>query len=105
MPTLPANPSLQDLQSYVWDLEKERGFENQTLVEKCLLLGEEVGELFKSVRKQTDIAVDQSATVSPVAEELADVLILLISVANHARVDLECAFREKEETNKQRVWK
>lgn len=105
MPTLRTNPSLQDLQTYVWDLEKERGFENQSLVEKCLLLGEEVGELFKSVRKQTDIAVDQSATVSPVAEELADVLIMLISVANHAKVDLESAFREKEETNKRRVWK
>jgi len=31
---------------------KERGFENETVLEQCLLLGEEVGELFKAVRKQ-----------------------------------------------------
>lgn len=105
MPHLAKNPTLKDFQEYVWALERERGFDHQALVEKCLLLGEEVGELFKSVRKRTDIAVDQTATVSPVAEELADILIMLISVANHAEVDLEKAFREKEETNKQRVWK
>lgn len=105
MPTLKAQPTLQDFQTYVGDLEKERGFDQQTLVEKCLLLGEEVGELFKSVRNHSQIAVDESARVSPVAEELADVMIMMVSVANHAGVDLETAFREKEETNKNRVWK
>ena len=105
MATLPSSPTLKDFQAYVWEMEKERGFETQTLLEKCLLLGEEVGELFKSVRNQTNIAVDQTTDVSPVAEELADVLIMLLSVANHADVDLEDAFRHKETKNDLRVWK
>lgn len=105
MPTLPENPTLKDFQAYVWEMEKERGFETQTTLEKCLLLGEEVGELFKSIRRQTNIAIDQTTDVSPVAEELADVLIMLVSVANHSDVDLESAFRNKEEKNDRRVWK
>ena len=104
MATLGPNPTLKDFQTYIWEMEKERGFETQTVLEKCLLLGEEVGELFKSIRSQTNIAIDRSTEVSPVAEELADVLIMLLSVANHSGVDLEAAFRKKEEKNDQRVW-
>ena len=104
MADLPSNPTLAQFQEYVWAIEKERGFIDQTLLEKCLLLGEEIGELFKSIRKQTGMATDQSTRVSPVAEELADTFIMLLSVANHAGVDLETAFRKKEESNEQRVW-
>lgn len=38
-------------------------------------------------------------------EELADVFIYLLSLANMHGLDLEEAFREKEEINKQREWK
>jgi NTP pyrophosphatase (non-canonical NTP hydrolase) len=39
-----------------------------------------------------------------VADELADVVILLCAVANRYGVDLEAAIRAKEEVNKTRVW-
>ena len=104
MPVLAPKPTLADLQLYVSELEVERGFAGQSAVEKCLLLGEEVGELFKSVRKATRMGVDPSSTVAPVAEELADLLIYLCSVANRFEVDLEAAFRKKEERNSQRSW-
>ena len=40
-----------------------------------------------------------------IKEELADVFIYLCSLANMHNIDLEEAFREKEEKNKSRVWK
>ncbi len=49
--TLKSTPTLGDFQEYVKNLESLRGFDNQNALEKCLLLGEEVGELFKAVKK------------------------------------------------------
>ena len=48
MPELTKNPTLKEFQKYVEELENERGFSHQTIIDKCLLLGEEVGELFKA---------------------------------------------------------
>lgn len=52
MPILKENPTLNDFQIYVTELEKERGFSQEPVLQKCLLLGEEIGELFKAIRKQ-----------------------------------------------------
>lgn len=105
MPVLTKNPNLRDFQRYVEELEKERGFSEQPVIQKCLLLGEEVGELFKAVRKQQKIALDQASKVGTVPEELADIFIYLCSIANRYGIDLEQAFRDKEEENHKRVWK
>ena len=61
MPNLPNTPTLRDFQLYVNELEKERGFSKQSPVEKCLLLGEEVGELFKAVRKAQNLGIDKNS--------------------------------------------
>lgn len=103
MPIL-AKANLQNFQQYVRELEIERGFEKQTIIEKCLLLGEEVGELFKAIRKTENLSVDQNSQSHEVANELADILIYLCAIANRTGVDLETAFREKEEINKKRKW-
>lgn len=106
MPTLPATPTLADYQQYVIELEAERGFSDQTVLMKTLMLGEEMGELFKAIRKQQAIKIDHaSAQVGEIDEELADMFIFLCSIANRYGIDLEEAFRAKEEINKQRVWK
>ena len=104
MPELKQNPTLKDFQNYVTQLEKERGFTDQTVLQRSLLLGEEVGELFKAIRKSQNIGVDQKSTIGSVDEELADVLIFVCSIANRFGIDLEKAFREKEEINKKRTW-
>lgn len=105
MPTLTTyTPTLQDLQLYVRQLEKERGFTEGTLQQQCLLLGEEVGELFKAVRKQQNMKLDKKSVVGSVDEELADILIYLCSIANRLNIDLEQAFRKKEDVNKKRSW-
>ncbi|MCK5021830.1 MAG: pyrophosphohydrolase [Candidatus Pacebacteria bacterium] len=98
------NPTIKDFQQYVLDLEKERDF-NQEIFENCLQMGEEVGELFKAIRKNINMSIDSNSKISSVEEELVDVLIFVLAIANRFNIDLEKAFREKEEINKKRVWK
>ena len=47
---------------------------------------------------------DPRSVITSVEEELADILIVLSAVANRYGIDLESAFRRKEEVNKKRVW-
>jgi len=102
--SLNENPKLQDFQRYVQDMEKERGFTEETTMAKCLLLGEEVGELFKAVRKDQNIKVDKNSKFGTIDNELADILTYLCAIANKYDIDLEKAFREKEEKSKKRTW-
>jgi NTP pyrophosphatase (non-canonical NTP hydrolase) len=104
MPSLNQKPTLLDFQQYVRELEDERGFADQNILQKCLMLGEEVGELFKAIRKSENIKIDRNSTFGSIEEELADVLIFMCSIANRYNIDLEKAFREKEEINKKRIW-
>ena len=105
MPTLGNKPTLKEVQEYVGALEKERGFSETSVIQNCLQLGEEIGELFKAVRKSEKLKVDQNSVFTSVEEELADIIIYLCSVANRYNIDLETAFRNKEEANKKREWK
>ncbi|WP_319499983.1 MazG nucleotide pyrophosphohydrolase domain-containing protein [uncultured Draconibacterium sp.] len=104
MPNLKDQPQLAEFQEYVKALEQEWGFASQTTIDKCLLLGEEVGELFKAVRKSEGLLVDSNSDFSEIADELADIFIYLCAIANRQGIDLEEAFRGKEEKNKQRKW-
>lgn len=105
MPTLKKKPILEDFQDYVKELEKERGFSKEDILQKCLMLGEEVGELFKAIRKKTKIKVDHNSKFGSIDEELADIMIFICAIANRFNIDLEEAFRNKEEINKKRIWK
>ncbi|HWZ66145.1 MAG TPA: MazG nucleotide pyrophosphohydrolase domain-containing protein [Patescibacteria group bacterium] len=101
------NPTLKDIQQYVAEMEIERGFTSVTVLETCLLLIEEMGELAKCVRKSshTSMRVDSAKQYQEnAAEEIADIILVLTSIANRLDVDLETALREKEEVNKLRVW-
>lgn len=104
MPDLTQPARLTDYQQYVAALEIERGFSDQSVKDKCLLLGEEIGELFKAVRKVEGLAIDPNSTVTEVKDEVADVFIFLCAIANRFDIDMEKAFLEKEAVNKQRKW-
>jgi len=104
MPHLGERPTLADLQRYVAELETERGFADQTVRDKCLLLGEEIGELFKAIRREEGLLIDEQSVSPEVAHELADILIYLCAIANRRGIDLEKAFRAKEEINGSRTW-
>jgi NTP pyrophosphatase (non-canonical NTP hydrolase) len=97
--------TLTQLQAYVADMELRRGFSTESAQDKCLLLTEEVGELCKAIRKHhTAIKTDVSANPQNVGDELADVLIYLLSIANITKVDLGEALVAKETKNEQRKW-
>ena len=105
MMQLSATPTLADFQKYVADMKAERGFNTTDAVYECLLLGEEVGELFKAVRKNRKGShIETGSTAGDIEEELADIFIFLCGIANISGIDLETAFRNKEEVNKQRQW-
>jgi NTP pyrophosphatase (non-canonical NTP hydrolase) len=99
------NPTLKDIQNYVKEMETERGFDTDSVIQKCLHLGEETGELFRSLRKNQGTKVDANKESGDPALEMADIIIILCAIANRSNVDLEQAFRDKEEINKQRIWK
>ncbi len=102
------NPTLDEIQTYVAEMEVERGFTKVSLLETYLLLAEEVGELAKCIRKSshTSMRTDAARNYSDdAAEEIADIIMVLTAVANRMNVNIEKAFRDKEELNKLRVWK
>ena len=98
------SPALGDLQRYVQEMETERGFTHRGVVQQCLLLGEEIGELFKAVRKHEKMRTGTTSITGTVDEELADVLIYVCAIANRLDVNLEDALRRKEAFNETRVW-
>jgi NTP pyrophosphatase (non-canonical NTP hydrolase) len=104
MLNLKENPTLKDIQDYVRQLELERGFSEESTIQKCLLLGEEIGELFKAIRKSEKMKIDANSSVGNIGEELGDILVYLSAIANRYEINLEKAFRDKEEKNKQRKW-
>lgn len=103
---LPEKPTLAEIQSYVLQMKKARGFNTTDCFYECCLLAEECGELISAVRKNTKGgSIGTGSVAGNVADELADVLIYVCSLANMHGIDLETALRKKEEKNKLRVWK
>ncbi len=97
MAILKDNPLLKDVQEYILNSGAELGFDKLNAIQRCLMLGEEVGELYKSVRKIDGIKTDTRTEL--VEDELADALKQVCAIANYFDIDLEKAFREKEKKN------
>jgi len=102
---LKANPTLPDYQKYVSEMILERGFQDESISELLMLLMEECGELARACRKHTSAKTDAARdNKEKIDHELADILMYTLAISNHFNLDLEKAFREKEEINKQRAW-
>jgi DNA-binding CsgD family transcriptional regulator/NTP pyrophosphatase (non-canonical NTP hydrolase) len=103
---LKASPTLVDLQNYVAEMVRTRGFSAEELNHVVLLLIEEVGELAKTIRLETGIKLDKEhrGKGTFMDFELADCLIYLLDLANIANINLEDALREKEILNSKRSW-
>ncbi len=82
----------------------ERGFDKETVPEMFMLFLEECGELAKAARKDHGLHTDKNSHVHHLGHEAADVFMYLLDICNHFDIDLETAFREKEELNKKRSW-
>jgi NTP pyrophosphatase (non-canonical NTP hydrolase) len=109
MITLPENAAMKEYQRYIHELEALHGWLKVDLVHNCFLMGEEVGELFKAVRRYNKL-FDEGASMpseearAALAEELVDVFNYLLAIANRTGVDLEEAFRQKNARNQTRTW-
>jgi NTP pyrophosphatase (non-canonical NTP hydrolase) len=104
---LPDTPAMQDFQRAVYNLEAHHGWLDVDLIHNCFLMGEEVGELFKAIRKHQkfyETGGDDAEMVADVAEEIVDVLNYLLAIANRLDIDVETAFREKNAKNLERTW-
>jgi NTP pyrophosphatase (non-canonical NTP hydrolase) len=101
---LPENPKLQDFQKYIANMVVGRGFDKETVPQMFMMLMEECGELAKAARKASGIHTDTASEKFKLEHEAADVFIYLLDICNKFDIDLEKAFREKEELNKTRTW-
>src|ERR1700733_10894252 len=105
MADLSTHPTLPELQRYMDKICKERGWTKDSYAEKFLLFTEEVGELAKAIRKTQGLYQEKAKQKHvELEEEFADVLSYLLDLANYFHVDLEKAFREKEQVNSARIW-
>jgi NTP pyrophosphatase (non-canonical NTP hydrolase) len=104
MEQLSVGASLPGIQDYVRQMEVERGLDRQDISSQCLKLGEEVGELYRAVRKLQGHPQDPQGRTADVGDEAVDALILLMSIVNRCGINLEDAFRLKEARNEARVW-
>ena len=102
---LKPNPTLKDYQEYIDLMVKERGFDKETISQIFMMLTEECGELAKAARKAADIHTDENSQKFALEDEAADVFIYLLDICNYFKIDLETAFRQKEEKNSKRTWK
>lgn len=97
--------SLRKLQAYVWQMNINRKFNTKDASKKLVMLMEEVGELAKAVRKHVGLKFDDTTTTKDIEEELADVQIVLLSLAGMLGVDMFDAVVKKEKHNQTRKWK
>jgi NTP pyrophosphatase (non-canonical NTP hydrolase) len=94
---------LKNLQAKVAALRKERGF-TQDPERVLLLLVEEVGEVAQQLKRTWSPNYD-SFTKNAIAEELADVLFVLLGLAELLDVDLAEAMKKKTVQDGERKWK
>ena len=102
------NTPIRDLQKYINDMIKIRGFDRQTPQDLMLFLTEEMGELAKEIKKSEKYKIDTSKKENneiDVAGEIADIFIYLLSMCRVMNINLLEAFKNKEERNCDREWK
>lgn len=105
MTDLPHDDSLRQLQAYIWQMNKERGFNTEDPSKKLVMLVEELGELAKAIRQVVGLKFADNTRRTELQEELADVQIGLLGLASLLEQDMFEAVIAKEKKNRQRQWK
>ena len=97
--------AISNLQKHIAAKIKERGFEDESLHERLLLLTEEVGELVKACRKISGMYTDKdSKNTNVVGEELADVINMVFAVGIKLGLNIEKEFVEKNAKVDKRIY-
>jgi NTP pyrophosphatase (non-canonical NTP hydrolase) len=97
----PGEP-LNALQTYYGRAAAARGWKSESPAECMLLLTEEVGELARSIRRFAGLSRHGADNSENAAEELADVQLYVVHLANVLGINLANAVTEKEAENLQR---
>lgn len=91
--------SLAALQAYYKIVSAEKGWDKEDPKDIMLLLTEEVGELARAVRKHHDLKRAAGYEGVSIQDELADVQLYLVHLANTLDVELSDAVIAKIEKN------
>lgn len=94
---------LDNLQNKIGLQAIRLGFEKETTQELILMALEELGELAAVERRRSGLAA-ANQRISDFADELADLIIYLISIANNEKILLSRAILKKMAINEQRKW-
>ena len=98
--------TIRQLQKYIDAKITSRGFDDESLQERLLLLVEEIGELVKACRKISGMNVDtKKKNFSTVGEELTDCINMLFAVGIELGLDIEKEFLEKEKIVDKRFYR
>ncbi len=95
--------SLRSLQTKVGELRKKRGF-TQDPERALILLVEEVGEVAQQIKRSWSPNYE-SFSNSAIAEELADVLFVLLGLSDLLSIDIAEALKKKTAADANRTWK
>ncbi|PDY45993.1 MazG nucleotide pyrophosphohydrolase domain-containing protein [Bacillus pseudomycoides] len=90
---------LSEFQQYVANFSKEKGFADTTIEKRTMYLMAELGELTEAVLRRNDDNIKRE-----IGLEMFDVIWNVCDLANKLEIDLEEAFQEKMEINRDRKW-
>lgn len=93
------------LQYYYEKVSNRRGWNKETPRDTMLLLTEEIGELARAIRKSQGLKRDDGYDDVGLLDELADVQLYLVHLANSLGVRLDEAVNQKEAKNEERFRK
>ena len=98
------NASLAAYQGYVRQVMHERGFDDETVSQKFMLLLEEAGGFARAARKKASLAEASDAPPERLDDAAADVFAVLLDICNQLGLNLEQAFINREHKNQSRSW-
>lgn len=98
------NATLAAFQAYVRQVMQERGFDDETVSQKFMLLLEEAGEFAKAAREKANLAQSSDSNTEELDDAAADVFAILLDICNQLELDLEKAFINREHKNQNRTW-
>lgn len=98
------NATLAAFQRYVQAVTDERGFNDETISQKFMLLLEEAGEFAQAAREKANLAQATDTGKEELDDAAADVFAILLDICNQLGLDLETAFIKREHKNQTRNW-
>lgn len=93
---------ISGLQRYYQRISNRRGWANESPKDTMLLLTEEMGELARAIRKSEGLKRDAGYEDVGLQDELADVQLYLVHLANSLGIELDEAVTQKERKNHER---